>query len=403
MLVGAKGVFWLNLGLLRQGVSGGRPLPRASLAARRSWGVEYGLARFRHLIGEFCSWWLAELKALVPPRLARLLSPPVNELALELTAGHLVLRRRTGAEERRLGVIDVESVDPDKAKAALRQVIADLDLSGVLVSLLLPSERALRKVVDLPAAAEENLRQVLAFEMDRLTPFSADAVHYDMRVIDRDPGSRRLRVALMVVPRAVVDPSCALLRRLGLAPDAVAISRGPEEKAVWHLPLASNGANRSRIENKWAGALLAIAALLLASGVYVAYHKQRARAEALEREVSSARTEAEEGRRLQQQIEQLSAERTFIVDKKRERPPIVQVLNELTRALPDDTWLYRLRLANEDLQTFGYSPNASAMIGHIENSTLFKNAQFLAPLTRDARVGAEQFHVGFQIARGKAQ
>ena len=150
-------------------------------------------------------------------------------------------------------------------------------------------------------------------------------------------------------------------------------------------------------------ALLALAGALLVAAVYTAFDRQRARAELLGRDIDMARKEAEEGRLLQERIEQLSAEGSFIVDKKRARPPVVQVLNELTRALPDDTWLYRLRLINEELQTFGYSPNASAMIGHIENSTLFSNAQFRAPLTRDQRVDAEQFHIAFQVAMEKTQ
>ena len=71
----------------------------------------------------------------------------------------------------------------------------------------------------------------------------------------------------------------------------------------------------------------------------------------------------------------------------------------MTRALPDDTWLYRLRLLDQELQTFGYSPNASALIGVIENSPLFGSAQFRAPLTRDQRVEAEQFHIAFRVQR----
>ena len=279
---------------------------------------------------------------------------------------------------------------------------ADMDLRHVVVSLRLPPELALRRLVDLPAAAEENLRQVLAFEMDRLTPFASDAVHYDVRVIDRNLENRRIRVELMVLPRAAVDPAVRLLHRLGLEPETVVLPRGADERAPWRLPLAGNGSGERRLVGRASVALLALAGVLLVAAVYTAFDRQRARAERLGREVEMARKEAEEGRLLQEQIEQLSAEGTFIIDKKRARPPVVQVLNELTQALPDDTWLYRLRFINEELQTFGYSPNASAMIGHIENSALFSNAQFRAPLTRDQRAEAEQFHIAFQVAKKKA-
>lgn len=364
--------------------------------------MEYRLTRLRRLAASFISWWFGELKALLPAQLMSWLSPPVNELVLELTGRRLTLRHRNGKAERALGSVEIDG-DPEIAKSALRPLIDDLDLDHLLVSLRLPSDFALRKVVDLPAAAEENLRQVLAFELDRLTPFSVEAVHYDVHVIERDSENRRIRVELMVLPRAAVDPSLQSLHRLGLDPDVVALPRGSHERVPWRLPLASEEPSGGRRLVRPSTALLALAAVLLTTGVYVAFDGQRRGIEALERDVATARKEAEESRRLQEQIQQLSGEGTFIIDKKQARPPVVQVLYELARALPDDTWLYRLRFINPELQTFGYSPNASAMIGHIENSSLFSNAQFRAPLTRDQRVDAEQFHIAFQVAQEQPQ
>jgi general secretion pathway protein L len=334
----------------------------------------------------------------MPERLTRWLSSSGNELTLELTGQKLMLLRRNGISERQLGLIEIGD-NVESARSALRRLVADLDMDSIPVALRLPSNLALRKIVDLPSAAEENLRQVLAFEMDRLTPFPADAVHYDVHVIERDVENRRIRAELMVLPRAAVEPALQVLQRLGLKPDVIALPQGLHERVPWRLPLASNGASgRRRIVHRLPAALLALAALLLTAGVYVAFNKQRAQIEALERDVAGARKEAEDSRRLQEEIQQLSGEGTFIIEQKQARPPIVQVLAELTHTLPDDTWLYRLRLMNQELQTFGYSPNASAMIGHIENSNLFSNAQFRAPLTRDQRVDAEQFHIAFQVA-----
>ena len=355
------------------------------------------LVRARGLTEGFFAWWFGELKALLPPRLMRLLVPPVNELEMERTGPRLVLRRRTGEAERDLGTIGIDGVDPEEAKAALRPLLRDLDLAYMLVSLRLPDELALRKVVELPAAAEENLRQVMAFEMDRMTPFPAEAVHYDVHVLERDREARRIKVELLVLPRAAVAASVASLQTLGITPDVFALPRGRSGGQPWRIPLATNGAARRGSIGRLTMALLLLAMGLLVATIVIAFDRQERRAEVLEREVAATRKEAEEGRQLQAEIERLGSEGNFIVEKKRGRPAVVVVLDELTRALPDDTWLYRLRLQNEELQTFGYSPNASAMIGHIENAPLFSSAQFRAPLTRDQRIDAEQFHVAFQV------
>ena len=77
------------------------------------------------------------------------------------------------------------------------------------------------------------------------------------------------------------------------------------------------------------------------------------------------------------------------------------VLDEICRILPDDTWLFRLRLTGDEVQTFGYSAGASNLIGPIEELPLFRNPQFLAPLMRDQRVEAERFHIAFQLEGGQ--
>lgn len=365
--------------------------------------MAYALAKVRRTIDAFFVWWFDQLKSMLPERLKHLLIPDVAELMLELTGSHLVLRRRDRAAITELGAVDIDELDPESTQAALRPLLDGQQLDRMRVCLRLPTERALRKIVDLPAAAEENLRQVLAFEMDRLTPFPADAVHYDVRVVDRDDQTKRIRAELMVLPRASVDPSIATLRRIGLEPDAVALPRRTEETnraaAPWRLPLATNGNASRKFIGRAAAGLSLLALFLVGASVWLAFERQRSLVERLDREVAAARKDAEEGRALQEEIDRLSGEGSFIIDKKRQRPAAVEVLSELTKSLPDDNWLYRLRLLDQELQIFGYSQNASALIGTLENSGLFGNAQFRAPLTRDQRVEAEQFHIAFRVER----
>jgi general secretion pathway protein L len=201
-----------------------------------------------------------------------------------------------------------------------------------------------------------------------------------------------------VLPRAAVDPTVALLRRIGLQPDAIALPRAADStRPPWRVPLAAESGRRRLARLPLL--LLLLAAAFAVTATMLSLDRQQARLQALEREVAAARRDADEGRRLQEEIAKLSGEGNFIVERKQARPPMVEMLNEVTRAMPDDTWLYRLRLNDDELQTFGYSPNASALIGLIEGSPLFANAQFRAPLTRDQRIDAEQFHVAFQVRR----
>jgi general secretion pathway protein L len=183
-----------------------------------------------------------------------------------------------------------------------------------------------------------------------------------------------------------------------LAPDAVDIS-GDDADAAAPLNILpeTRGPRQGRFASSIGLALGVVAIALLAAVIHLPLERQRVRAETLAQDVAQAKEEAEISRRLQDEIDRLIDQGRFIVEKKNRQPPFIEILGEVTRLLPDDTWLFRMRFFEGDVQTFGYSPAASPLIATIEESDLFQNARFRAPMTRDPRVGADRFHIAFQV------
>ena len=70
--------------------------------------------------------------------------------------------------------------------------------SASAIRLCLEPKKYLFKKVTLPIETEENLREVLAFEMDRQTPFNVDQVYYDYVVNTRDKRNRTLDITLIL-------------------------------------------------------------------------------------------------------------------------------------------------------------------------------------------------------------
>src|SRR5690606_27549324 len=66
----------------------------------------------------------------------------------------------------------------------------------------------------LPASASDRLRDVVGFEIDRQTPFTADAVAYDARVRGRRESDGQLDVELVVVPLQMLKDQQAALGSL---------------------------------------------------------------------------------------------------------------------------------------------------------------------------------------------
>ncbi len=350
------------------------------------------------VVAPFFSWWIGELAAMVPPRLRRLIVPRRDFVVVELFDSRLVMRRwgaETSAEIMRVSLSGRRQAE---ARALVEDAWASVGKRGSPLILLLSQDRVLRKTLSLPAAAEENLDQALRFEIDRRTPFRVDDVCFDYKVSARHKDRKRIDVDLVVAPRAVVDQAIEQSVALGLAPDIVGVAgRERENPDIFDLLPKARPTAAARWNRRLALALGLIALALLAASVYVPLERQRSLAEDLAVEAEAARNEAEGAHRLREQIDQAIDQGRLIVLKKMERPSVVQLLDEITRLLGDDTWLIRLRYVDNEVQIFGYSAAASMLIGAIEDSPLFRDAQFRAPVTRDPGIDAERFHIVFQV------
>jgi len=118
-----------------------------------------------------------------------------------------------------------EELSPDELEPAIQQTeiarhLARYEVRPKLVYVL-PAQRMLARRLTLPLAAEDNLRQVLGFELDRQTPFRADQVYFDQRVASRDPVAKQIQVELALTTRAALDADLDRLKAAGVELDAV--------------------------------------------------------------------------------------------------------------------------------------------------------------------------------------
>ena len=88
----------------------------------------------------------------------------------------------------------------------------------------------------------------------------------------------------------------------------------------------------------------------------------------------------------------------FVLADKTRQPLVVQVLDELTRLIPDQAHLLQLELREKTVELHGFASTASDLIGLLEQSPLFKAPQFRSPVTQDRRSGAERFHISVELA-----
>ncbi len=348
-------------------------------------------------------WWLGELRAMVPAPLLRLFRARADLVLFDVSEGSVLLRRVRANNEDEIGRIVLDGNDAATRREQFNAFADRLGGAKKQVVVRLPPDRVLRKVLDLPAAARENLGEILTFEMDRTTPFAPDEVYFTYRILDLARQSKRLSVELLILPRSSADPAIELVRSWGLSVDRLEVQTGGPRAAaapggvVDFLPAA--GEAQSLPRRRPLTVLLAVTALaLLVAALYLPLQRQNEVIQTLRSEVAGAKRKADADRRQREEREQAISQSNFIIERKLRRPAFVDVLDELTALLPDKTWLIRVRYYGDELQAFGNSPTASALVGLLEDSPMFTNTQFRAPVTRDPRLGVERFHIGTRVA-----
>ncbi|HEX5629206.1 MAG TPA: PilN domain-containing protein, partial [Usitatibacteraceae bacterium] len=295
------------------------------------------------------------------------------------------------------GRVTLGSLDAAGRRNAFRRLRADLPGAARSVWLVLPPEAALVREVHMPLAAEEALRDAIGFDLDRLTPLPAARAWFDYRVTGRDAAAQRLALTLAVTQRAPVEARLAEIRELGAAVlgvglmDDVAASPTPlnllpmEER---DRPAVSGSTLAARILAA-AAAVLAIAAL-----VYPLWLKREA-VIALHPRLDKARAGADVAERLGKEIEKLAAEHNFVLGKKHAQVPVVTLMEELSRLLPDTTWVQQLDVKSgaksREIQLAGETGSSSQLIEVLERSGTFANASFKSPLTKGVTPGTERF------------
>lgn len=347
-------------------------------------------------LAKFFRWWGGELAFFVPAGLLKLLGQGRARLVLARSGGNLAAAYESDAGIQTLGLWALDEATPG-LRGQLLAEHPELDEAELL--LRLSAEQSLVKTFKLPAVAEENLQQVVAFEMDRLTPFSAAQVYFDAKVVERLPDTRQIRVGLALAPRRRLDEMLDELAAVGFRPERVAV--GVSGFADHDLLPDKFRPPKSRLPKLLTIASAVLLALLLAAALALSMVMNRSLAEDLQAQVKTVSKTAKEVQELRENAEKLANESGFLLQKKRQEPAMVDMLDELTKVIPDQTSLNGLQFRERKVVIQGQSIAASSLIERMEASPYFKNTSFVSPVTKDVSNGLERFQIASEVVNGR--
>ncbi|HYG05906.1 MAG TPA: PilN domain-containing protein [Stenotrophomonas sp.] len=266
---------------------------------------------------------------------------------------------------------------------------------------LLPAALALRRPLRLPASAAARLQDVARFEIDRQTPFSADQVWFDARLLG-ERADAQIDAELVVVPRRVVEGAGGVPAtwREALAGVDVRDAAGMPLR-INLLPPNERHARRDPMAG-WNLALFAAGLACLALGSQWLLENRNRAADALEAQV---RAEAQRARQVATQRAELVALIDgvgFFEQQRAARPAAIEVWKELSQRLPDGTYLEKFSIEGNELQLIGLSDEAASLVERLDGAPTWRKPALTGVLQSDAGRGRDRFTITATLANAAA-
>lgn len=146
---------------------------------------------------------------------------PAKTISASLDKGSLSVAygRRLFSRMKILGIreysFEGRYPQPEVFASSLTLAISDLGARNAEVTLSIPKAWTVIKTAELPVAVKENLSDVIAYELDRITPFNAGNAFYDFRVIGEN--EEKLSILIIAVKADIIQPYIDALREKGIA------------------------------------------------------------------------------------------------------------------------------------------------------------------------------------------
>jgi general secretion pathway protein L len=268
-------------------------------------------------------------------------------------------------------------------------------LRGSHVEFILRPQRFLFRPLELPRQAVDFLDGIIRAQIDRLTPWNAqDAVFGWTRPVDI--ALDRIALSIVAAPRSMVSSFVHVLDGRGAASVTISTSGASTDAApiAVFTQRAQGTLQIGRMRRMLAAAILIAAAAAVGSMTLNAMTSDGSDAELqdLSRKIAARRA----AMRLGDGTLVSSAERA-LAQRKQATPSSVLVLEELSKILPDHTYITELHIEGDKLQLVGVTQDAPSLIELIEQSAQFTRATFFAPTTQTPGDPGERFHIEARI------
>lgn len=301
----------------------------------------------------------------------------------------------------------------------LAEFIARFGVEQYGIILGVPEEICLIRQIVLPFSAKEDIGSVIKYEIEKYVPLPASKIEYQYCVEEEDRAGGKIHIKLFVVKKEDIKPFLDLKDVIpegisAIVPTGLAVSEYKDHLSSGRKPkihrIDQPSAARPGSEDIRAAALAAqlflkesspvnflpdrfrkkpsklpimffwVLLLLMficagVAGVSFFIHN-RIQVRQVNAMISDLRDRVSEVERIEKRIELLRIKNEDLDRVSAAVPQMTDILRELTRILPKDTYLQEFEFNKNIIRIKGSSANASRLIEPLESSLLFSEAGF---------------------------
>jgi general secretion pathway protein L len=294
------------------------------------------------------AWWLDELAALLP------------------------LGWRERLSSRPSAWIEPGAVAGWRMWSGGRVFQAPAAMAKTRVGLLAPEGAVLVREVVIPRMSAADARQMLALDIDRLSPLSPHLIHFDIEIVDRGETGGRQRILLGIIERAVAQHLLEAALAAGYAPVAIGARLGADDAPPHFdfLPQVREavGASRDRFALY---AWIAVGVLILVN-LAVLVGRDIIEVSRLQSAVDAQRPSVDLVQRLQRRVGDEDGRRRDTIARGQRGDPL-RVMDALTVALPQVVFVQHLEWNGRSLRLIGFERGDLDMASLIRGAGPFAN------------------------------
>ncbi len=264
------------------------------------------------------------------------------------------------------------------------------------VLLRVTNDKAVMKEIQLPAGALEVLPAVVRNKIESLAAWPMSEALWGYRV-SSPLKSGQFGVTVGVVSRKALNGMLAVLRDAGLKIDYLDIGASPDDPDAIAIDFQSDG--RLARARRMVAATMSVLTLLalgtasyglyLAATAYSELTATQQRSEDLRKALLNRTGAGEAGAKL--------TEANKLYTRKQEIRPVVVILNDLTKLVPDGTWLNSIDYTGSQVTISGRGTEIPKVIEGLEKSEVFSKVNFASATQRDASLNVDVFSVSATI------